>query len=106
VSQTIRVRNIGQAPMNARLRPDKMFCEPPGLNGGKPGKVGEVRWNGSVLTRFPPLEFKPGDELEMRMPGGAGFGAVAERPRALIERDLALGYISAEGAAADYGYTP
>ncbi|MBU6351660.1 MAG: hydantoinase B/oxoprolinase family protein [Chloroflexi bacterium] len=106
VSQTIRVRNIGQAPMNARLRPDKMFCEPPGLNGGKPGKVGEVRWNGSVLTRFPPLEFKPGDELEMRMPGGAGFGAVAERPRALVERDLALGYISAEGAAADYGYTP
>ena len=31
-----------------------MFCAPPGLDGGEPGVVGEVRWNGQTITRFPP----------------------------------------------------
>ncbi|MCB0114386.1 MAG: hydantoinase B/oxoprolinase family protein, partial [Caldilineaceae bacterium] len=84
----------------------KMFCEPPGLNGGKPGKVGVVRMNGEVITRFPPLEFKPGDVIELTMPGGGGFGPVAERETALIQRDLDLGYISLEGARRDYGLPP
>ena len=46
------------------------------------------------------MEFKPGDEIEMRMPGGGGFGPVSERPRALILHDLAMGYITPEGAGA------
>ncbi len=103
ISQVITFRNIGDTAYMARVRPDKMFCEPPGLNGGQPGNVGEVRMNGEILTRFPPLEFKPGDEIEMRMPGGAGFGPVAERPRAEILRDLEMGYITAEEAQATYG---
>ena len=80
-----------------------MFCEPPGLNSGQPGKVGEVRMNGEVLTRFPPLDFKPGDEIEMRMPGGAGFGPVAEREREQVLHDLQMGYITPHGARKEYG---
>jgi N-methylhydantoinase B len=56
-----------------------------------------------VITRFPPLEFKPGDEIEMRMPGGAGFGAPAAREPALILHDLTMGYITPHGAQTDYG---
>ncbi|MBI1294111.1 hydantoinase B/oxoprolinase family protein [bacterium] len=103
VSQMIKFTNIGKEPITARIRPDKMFCEPPGLNGGKPGKVGRVRMNGEVITRFPPLEFKPGDVIELTMPGGGGFGPVAERETALIQQDLDLGYITLEGAKNDYG---
>ncbi|MEZ4837229.1 MAG: hydantoinase B/oxoprolinase family protein [Caldilineaceae bacterium] len=106
VSQMIKFTNIGKESITARIRPDKMFCEPPGLNGGKPGKVGVVRMNGEVITRFPPLEFKPGDVIELTMPGGGGFGPVAERETALIQRDLDLGYISLEGARRDYGLPP
>lgn len=102
ISQIITFRNIGETAYMARVRPDKMFCEPPGLNGGQPGKVGEVRMNGEVLTRFPPLDFKPGDEIEMRMPGGAGFGPVEERERERILCDLEMGYITPEGATQAY----
>jgi N-methylhydantoinase B/oxoprolinase/acetone carboxylase alpha subunit len=104
VSQVIKFTNIGKESITARIRPDKMFCEPPGLNGGKPGKVGQVRMNGEIITRFPPLEFKPGDIIELYMPGGGGFGPVAEREPALIQRDLDLGYITLEGARREYGF--
>ncbi|MBI1294106.1 hydantoinase B/oxoprolinase family protein [bacterium] len=103
ISQMIRFRNIGQEPMSARIRPDKMFCEPPGIHGGAPGRVGTVHMNGEIITRFPPIEFKPGDEIVLRMPGGGGFGSVAERDPALIRQDLELGYITPEGARRDYG---
>jgi N-methylhydantoinase B len=103
ISQVIRFRNIGKESMSARIRPDKMFCEPPGINGGAPGRVGTVHMNGEVITRFPPIEFKPGDEIVLRMPGGGGFGPVAERDPALIQQDLELGYITPEGARRDYG---
>ena len=106
ISQVITFRNIGDEAFLARVRPDKMFCEPPGHNGGQPGKVGQVRFNGEVITRFPPLEFKPGDEIEMRMPGGGGFGPPSERPRELILNDLAMNYITPQGARDDYGFDP
>jgi N-methylhydantoinase B/oxoprolinase/acetone carboxylase alpha subunit len=104
ISQVITFRSIADGPMSARIRPDKMFCEPPGLNGGEPGKVGTVRINGELVTRFPPIEFHPGDEIEMRMPGGGGFGPVSERPVELIRNDLAMGYITPAGARRDYGF--
>jgi N-methylhydantoinase B len=65
--------------------------------------VGQVRLNGASLTRFPPIELQPGDEVELRMPGGGGFGPVSEREPALIGYDLAMGYITPEGARRDYG---
>jgi N-methylhydantoinase B len=104
VSQVISFRNIGRETITARLRPDKMFCEPPGIAGGQPGQVGTVRLNGELITRFPPIEFHPGDEIELRMPGGAGFGPAAAREPERIARDLAMGYITPAGARRDYGY--
>ena len=103
ISQVIKFRNIADVPMSVRIRPDKMFCDPPGIDGGQPGKVGTVHINGALVTRFPPIEYQPGDLIELRMPGGGGFGPVAERERALILADLALGYITPEGAHRDYG---
>ena len=104
IGQRITFRNIAATPIQARVRPDKMFCHPPGLDGGAPGVVGEVRWNGQSLTRFPPLEMQPGDEIELLMPGGGGFGPATERPPERIARDLAAGFISAAGARRDYGW--
>ncbi len=104
VGQVMTFKNISEVTFNARVRPDKIFCAPPGIGGGKPGTVGEVRFNGEVITRFPILAFQPGDEIELRMPGGAGFGRVSERDRQLIQRDLDLGYITREGARRDYGF--
>jgi N-methylhydantoinase B len=103
VGQTMTFRNIADKAIYARVRPDKVFCAPPGIDGGQVGKTGEVRFNGNVITKFPILSFHPGDEIELRMPGGAGFGKPAERERALILKDLELGYITTQGAKDDYG---
>ncbi|MBV7336455.1 hydantoinase B/oxoprolinase family protein [Chloroflexi bacterium TSY] len=73
IGQRIAFRNIGAESMNVRIRPDKMFCAPPGLEGGAPGKVGQVRMNDEPITRFPPLTFNP------------------------------VGYITAQAAQEDYG---
>jgi len=37
--------------------------------------------------------------------GGGGYGAPAERPLPLIQRDLDAGYVSAAAAERDYGIT-
>ena len=102
--QVMTFRNVGSDTINARVRPDKIFCAPPGLGGGQPGKTGEVRFNGEVLTQFPILRFAPGDVIELRMPGGAGFGAAAERDPDAIRRDVAAGVVSPAGARGDYGF--
>ena len=60
-------------------------------------------FNGKVLHEFPILPFAPGDEVELRMPGGAGFGNVSERSREAVERDVSAGYVTAEAAAETYG---
>ena len=38
--------------------------------------------------------------------GGGGYGPAAERDAAAIEADLALGLITADGAARSYGHVP
>ena len=47
-----------------------------------------------------------GGRVHMAFPGGAGYGDPRERDPAHVRRDLALGYITAEVAAQDYGLSP
>ena len=106
LGQVMRFRSCGTTRLAARVRPDKITCAPPGIDGGKNGRTGEVWFNGERLERFPILDFAPGDVLEMRMPGGAGFGPPRDRSREAILRDLELGYLTPEGARRDYGFDP
>ncbi len=101
--QLMTFQSIAQTTLTARVRPDKMFCAPPGLSGGEPGRVGTVRVNGSSIERFPPIPLEYGDEIELRMPGGGGFGPVSERPTEAVLADYRRGYITREGALRDYG---
>jgi len=49
-------------------------------------------------------QFVPhGRKVVMAFPGGAGYGDPKDRPKGLVIRDLARGYISAETAMKDYG---
>ena len=104
LGQVMSFKCIGDHPITARIRPDKMHCPPPGINGGLPGRTGVVLMNGASIDRFPPLEFKPGDVIELRMPGGAGFGPVEEREPERILDDLRNAYITQQGARVDYGF--
>lgn len=47
---------------------------PWGLSGGQPGAVGTNRLNGESLGPKVEIEVKAGDRLEIKTPGGGGFG--------------------------------
>ncbi len=104
VGQVIVFKHVGTRPMIFNLTPDRITTVPPGFDGGRPGKIGEVRIDGELVTLFPPILLQPGAVVELHIAGGGGFGPVAERDPAHILADLALGLISERGAAEDYGF--
>jgi len=106
LGQVIVFEVVGTSPVTFNLTPDRVTTLPQGLDGGRPGTIGEVYINGRRIMRFPPIQLNPGDVVELHLPGGGGFGASTERERDSILRDLAMGYISVEGAARDYGLPP
>lgn len=83
---------------------------PPGIMGGKDGATNEI-----ILTRgghsFSPehvskgdgFQLQPGDTVQVRTPGGGGYGNPQDRPVELVLRDVQRGYITPEQAERDYG---
>src|SRR6185503_10789267 len=49
------------------------------------------------------IAVKTGDLITVRTPGGGGYGDPLERDPALVRRDVARGYFTAEDAERDYG---
>ena len=81
-----------------------------GLNGGGAPKPSRVVLNphlpaceelGPLETRF----LKAGDVIRFERSGGAGFGPVAERDPQAVREDVRNGYVSAQAAASQYGWT-
>lgn len=83
---------------------------PPGLLGGAPGGMLAIEVCQQGRLSLPPhvskgdgYALEPGDWVQVRTPGGGGYGPPAARDPGLIARDLARGYITPEQAEADYG---
>ncbi len=102
-AQEFVLKNVTDHPVTLTIRPDLLTNPAPGLEGGQPGRPGEVFINGERITRFRPIEFKPGDVCVLRVPGGGGFGDPHQREPELVRRDVELGLISADAARAVYG---
>ena len=86
---------------------------PPGVLGGGHGALNRVRYDQDDGPHTPPMAaklfgavLKRGQKVRIESPGGGGFGPVDERSAQAIDEDLALGYVTAEGAARDYGRVP
>ena len=78
-----------------------------GLHGAGDGAPTIVTREDGTPMRAKGRQFVPeGGRVRMAFPGGGGYGPAAERDRAAVMRDLALGYISATVAERDYGLTP
>ncbi|UTF55657.1 hydantoinase B/oxoprolinase family protein [Natronosalvus rutilus] len=82
-----------------------------GVNGGKPGGTGRVRCNRSTGTSEDlgttwELDLASGDEVEVEMGGGGGYGSVAYRDIDAIARDVASDFVSFNGAVTDYDVEP
>ncbi len=75
-----------------------------GRRGGKEGARTTIVQDDGTTMQVKGKQFVPhGRKVVMAFPGGAGYGDPSERPKKQVMRDLALGYISAETAARDYG---
>ncbi|MGQ7845076.1 hydantoinase B/oxoprolinase family protein [Granulosicoccus sp. 3-233] len=75
-----------------------------GRRGGHQGAATTIAQDDGSSMHVKGKQFVPhGRKVVMAFPGGAGYGEPMERDPALIRRDLARGYISAETAARDYG---
>ena len=75
-----------------------------GRRGGGDGAPTTIaREDGTPLAGKGRRFVEHGGRVEMAFPGGAGHGPVAERDPALVRRDLADGYVSAEAARTVYG---
>ena len=104
VGQIITFKHTGQQAMIFNLTPDRITTLPQGLNEGQAGRIGQVYINDELVTRFPPIRLQPGDLVELHLPGGGGFGSVAERSNQAILSDLEMGYITPKGAHEDYNW--
>jgi N-methylhydantoinase B len=107
-----RVRLLrGQA--TASFLMDHGTSGPPGLLGGGDGapNVIELTIGGKTIrpehiSKGEGYELSPGDKVQVRTPGGGGYGRPEERAHDLLARDLRRGYYSAEDLRKLYGYVP
>ena len=107
VDYKIRVRR-GEALLSFLM--DHGRFGPPGMLGGRDGAPNEVtvsRQGGDYvsphLSKDEDIRVVAGDAITVRTPGGGGYGDPWQRDPALVARDVARGYLTADDASADYG---
>ena len=99
LGQEIAFRVRTRGAFTCSLLCDRTRIPAQGFFGGEPGARGEVLVNGRAPAN-PKAEqtLQPGDLIEIRLPGGGGYGPPAERDPALRARDLREGYVTAPAA--------
>jgi N-methylhydantoinase B len=75
-----------------------------GLAGGQPGALAAFQLaGGRALPPKTVVAFAPGDEAQLCLPGGGGYGDPLARPPERVLQDVVDGYVSSEAAERDYG---
>ena len=107
VRYTVRLRR-GEA--RASMVMDHGRFGPPGALGGLPGEPNRVRIERAGQAYEPPHRSKeqgiavgPGDSITVETPGGGGYGDPFLRDPALVARDVARGYYTADEAFRRFG---
>lgn len=100
LGQRVEVGTLDGSPFQVFGIFDRVRNPARGRDGGHDGQPGWVGLASGVTLRSMGLQTVPGGAvLRIDVPGGAGFGDPAERAPADIERDIRLGYVSAQAAA-------
>jgi N-methylhydantoinase B len=76
-----------------RTRPE---AAAPGIAGGKPGAPGAVLINGKPVDPKRQHVVDPGDRIELRTPGGGGYGDPAQRSPEARAEDEHDGYVATD----------
>jgi len=92
-------------PCKANINFERITTPPWGLHGGGEGAINLgiiTRGNGeeTVVYKETEIELQAGDRVTFLTAGGGGYGDPSQRTREEIARDLAEGFVTAEGAKA------
>jgi N-methylhydantoinase B len=92
LGQDILIESESASPIVVSFMAERTAFPAPGLKGGAPGGLGDVRINGRRVDNRIQHVVDRGDRVLVRTPGGGGYGPERARARALVERDRKLGY--------------
>ncbi|MBI2543938.1 MAG: hydantoinase B/oxoprolinase family protein [Candidatus Rokubacteria bacterium] len=94
LGQTIQLRVRTREPFVCSILCDRTRTRAQGFFGGQPGATGQVLINGRPPANPKAEQVLPPDAVvEIRLPGGGGYGQAEERDGELIRRDLREGYV-------------
>ena len=105
LGQDVEVELATDQPGTLSLLVERRHHPALGVDGGLAGAASQVVWNGRD-SGFPLKGKSPiqgGDRLQVRYPGGGGFGDPRLRDRDAVRRDLDAGLISDGAARQVYG---
>jgi N-methylhydantoinase B len=94
LGQRLSFQVVGEKPVTATFRHERVQHPPRGILGGEPGRGGRDLVNGQPVPSKARIVLKPGDVLTYETPGGGGFGPPAERDPEAAARDAAEGYLA------------
>jgi len=95
--QEIKFENVSASPMVASFMAERTRAEAAaaGLAGGEAGAPGQVLVNGRHCNPKAQQVIAPGGVVELKTPGGGGYGSVAERSAEQVSGDKLNAYVSA-----------
>ena len=104
----MELENTGLDTMMTVRGMNRFLLRPWGLDGGAPGRLGEVTVDPDTpaarsIGKITVLHLKRGEVVRLVTPAGGGIGDPLRRDPARIARDLAAGLVSPERASAAYG---
>jgi N-methylhydantoinase B len=104
-----RVWKILGGPSQVSVCLERTKSAPFGLAGGGAGGAGRIAVVGPDGAEREPngkgsFTAPAGSQIWLRAPGSGGFGPPTERDRERVRGDVINGYVSADSAAANYGY--
>jgi N-methylhydantoinase B len=94
LSQRLSFEVVGEKPVTATYRHERVQHPPRGILGGAAGRGGRDLVNGKPVAAKARIVLQPGDVITYETPGGGGMGPVAERDPAAIARDIKEGYVT------------
>ncbi|MGE0628791.1 MAG: hydantoinase B/oxoprolinase family protein [Hyphomicrobiaceae bacterium] len=98
-------------PCKVTINCERTECPPWGIAGGGEGRpntacIRSLDGSERVVLKGTEIELKPGDRVTFETAGGGGYGDPLERNRTAVAADVAQCLVSAEDAAASYGWRP
>jgi N-methylhydantoinase B len=102
----LRYRALQAATVNVNM--ERTHQPPWGLDGGQPGAgnmavIQKTDGSERVVHKETNIPLAPGDTVTFFTAGGGGYGDPRKRDAKEVARDVRLGYVSPEAAAAEYG---